>query len=377
MRIAFYAPLKPPDHPVPSGDRQMAWLLIAALRAGGHAVEIASRFRTFVPVPDPELQSAVETNARAEAASIADLWRGEAPRPDLWFTYHAYYKAPDFLGPRLAMDFGLPYATAEASHAPKRQHGPWAGWHGANEAAIRAGASHFCFTDADREGLEQLVGTACRIVALPPFIDAAPFGAAAAAARHGERVELVTIAMMRPGAKSRSYLFLAQALARLPPAASWRLTVIGDGPARDDVHAMFAGWPADRIVWHGELGHAEIASALGRADVFAWPGYDEAYGMSYLEAGAAGLPVVAMRSGGIPSVVRHGVTGILSPEGDLDEYTAALATLIENRTTRRRLGSAARRFVTEERTVARAGAILSDGLASLFDGTSSHAAASR
>ena len=36
MRIAFYAPLKPPDHPVPSGDRRMARMLWAALRAGGH-----------------------------------------------------------------------------------------------------------------------------------------------------------------------------------------------------------------------------------------------------------------------------------------------------------------------------------------------------
>ena len=36
MRIAFYAPLKPPDHPVPSGDRRMARLLMAALATAGH-----------------------------------------------------------------------------------------------------------------------------------------------------------------------------------------------------------------------------------------------------------------------------------------------------------------------------------------------------
>ncbi len=47
MKIAFHAPLKSPDHPVPSGDRQMARMLIEALRLAGHDVGIASELRTF------------------------------------------------------------------------------------------------------------------------------------------------------------------------------------------------------------------------------------------------------------------------------------------------------------------------------------------
>ncbi|HJS32647.1 MAG TPA: glycosyltransferase family 1 protein, partial [Alphaproteobacteria bacterium] len=47
MRIVFYAPLKPPDHPVPSGDRRMAQLLIAACESAGHEVELAARFRSY------------------------------------------------------------------------------------------------------------------------------------------------------------------------------------------------------------------------------------------------------------------------------------------------------------------------------------------
>jgi hypothetical protein len=49
MRIAFYAPMKPPDHPVPSGDRRMSRLLIAALGRAGHEVELASRLRQGSP----------------------------------------------------------------------------------------------------------------------------------------------------------------------------------------------------------------------------------------------------------------------------------------------------------------------------------------
>src|SRR3712207_2979896 len=47
MRIAFYAPLKPPDHPVASGDRAMARALIAALTIGGHDVGAVSAFRSY------------------------------------------------------------------------------------------------------------------------------------------------------------------------------------------------------------------------------------------------------------------------------------------------------------------------------------------
>ncbi len=46
MRVTFYAPLKPPDHEVPSGDRRMARLLIQALELAGHEVEVAARLRS-------------------------------------------------------------------------------------------------------------------------------------------------------------------------------------------------------------------------------------------------------------------------------------------------------------------------------------------
>ena len=46
MRVAFYAPLKPPDHPVPSGDRRMARAIVELLGSLGHEVELASRLRS-------------------------------------------------------------------------------------------------------------------------------------------------------------------------------------------------------------------------------------------------------------------------------------------------------------------------------------------
>src|SRR5919109_3578086 len=113
MRIAFYAPLKSPNHPIPSGDRQMARMLVAALTWSGHEVEIISELRSFSAEPVAGAHGETRQAAEAEIARISGLW-SEGAAPDLWFCYHPYYKAPDFIGPTLARRFGLRYVTAEA-----------------------------------------------------------------------------------------------------------------------------------------------------------------------------------------------------------------------------------------------------------------------
>ena len=362
MRIAVLTPLKAPDHPVPSGDRQMARLLLAALRAGGHAAALASPFRSFLPSPDPARMRAVEAEAEREVGRIAACFAAEGP-PDLVFAYHPYYKAPDLIGPGLAARFGLPYVTAEASHAGKRAAGPWAPWHAANAAALRAAALHLCFTPRDAEGLAGLAPPE-RIAPLPPFIAAGPFGAVRRDPRGGT-VRLAAVAMMRPGDKARSYAFLAEALLALPPGLDWHLTVVGDGPDRPAVTAGFAPLPAGRVAWAGERDAAGVAAVLGASDLYIWPGFGEAYGIAYLEAAAAGLPVLAMDCGGIGSVVADGETGVLTPEGDRGAYGAALAALIADAPRRERLGAAGRRMVLGDRTLERAAARLSAELGTI------------
>ena len=374
MRIAFYAPLKAPDHPVPSGDREMARLLIAALRTGRHQVDLASGFRSFLPSPEPARMRQVEADAVREADRLGAAWQAAGP-PDLWFCYHPYYKAPDLLGPMLASRFGLPTVAAEASHAGKRAAGPWADWHARNEAAVGAAKLHVCFTPRDAEGLAGLVARE-RIALLPPFIAAGPFGAVRRASAGGT-VELVTVAMMRHGDKVRSYRFLAEALAALPPALDWRLTIVGDGPDRDAVETMFRTLSTARLVWAGERSAAGVARVLAGSDLYVWPGFGEAYGMAYLEAQAAGLPVLAMDCGGIASVVVEGETGLLTPEGDLPAYAAALAHLIADPALRDRLGAAGRRMVREERTVGGAARQLSAALDALTRGKLCDAAPTR
>src|SRR5579862_407321 len=178
MRIAFYAPLKPPDHPTPSGDRRIARLFIEALTRAGHQPFVASRLRSYDGTGDPARQISLG-DARREAERLLDGWRGEpAGAPGLWFTYHLYYKAPDWLGPAISEALGIPYVVAEASYAPKRAAGGWASGHRAVAAALRRADAVIGLNPADRDCILPLLASPQRWIPLPPFLDMRDYTAA-------------------------------------------------------------------------------------------------------------------------------------------------------------------------------------------------------
>lgn len=348
MRVAFYAPMKSPMHPVPSGDRLMARLLMAAMGLAGYAVEIASELRSYTATPDDPADAAIREAAAGEIERLSALWSGEGP-PDLWFAYHPYYKTPDLIGPALCHRFGIAYATAEASWSRRRNAGQWARAQAQVLEAVRGAAVNFCFTRRDAEGLRQAAPDAV-YAPLSPFLDARPYAACEPRPRPGH---LVTVAMMRPGDKMASYVMLAEALTRIGDEA-WTLSIIGDGRSRQEVEALFARFGEDRIRLHGELTQEGVAALLSESAIHVWPGCGEAYGLAYLEAQAAGLPVVAQATAGVPEVVQDGVTGLLTADGDIDAYAGAVRRLLRDEALRRSLGVHARRFVLEERSIERA-----------------------
>lgn len=335
----------------------MARLLIRCLELSGHAVEVVSEFRSFLSDQDETAIAERQMQAEEEVTRISRSWR-ENGSPDAWFCYHPYYKAPDLIGPALCRDFGMAYITAEASYSQRRNKGLWEGIQAKVQDAVNLAAVNLCFTDRDERGLRAAAPEAS-FERLPAFIDPAPFLIKHPAPR--ER-SLVTVAMMRPGDKLSSYETLAQALGLLPHP-DWTLDIVGDGPARGEVEVMFRQFSPDRIRWHGLKSTGEIADILSRASIYVWPGHGEAYGLAYLEAQAAGLPVVAEEIAGVPEVVINGRTGILTPPGDTAAYAAAIGQLVLSEPVRARMAAEAREFAGIERSIEKAASRLNEILA--------------
>jgi glycosyltransferase involved in cell wall biosynthesis len=344
-----------------------------ALAHAGHRVEMVSTFRSYDRDGDRERQAALQTQGERLAAQLIEQWREMPPsdRPQLWFTYHLYYKAPDFLGPQVSEALGIPYVIAEASYAEKRAKGPWQLGHEASAAAIRKARLVFCPTREDMVGLERIIDAA-RIRHLPPFLDTAPY-AAATARREALRGELAAergldpgvpwiavVAMMRAGDKLASYRVLAEATQRLDDLP-WRLLIAGDGAVRPEVEKLFDA----RACFLGSLSQRRIAEVLAASDLCAWPAVNEAYGMALLEAEAAGVPVVSCATRGVPDVVLDGRTGVLVPYGDEDAFAQAMRALLTDHERRRALGREAARYVGAERSLEAASASIGSALAAL------------
>ena len=118
-------------------------------------------------------QARLATLGRRAAERLLRQWR-RTPQaaPQLWFTYHLYYKAPDWLGPAVSRALGIPYVVAEASHAAKRQGGAWDVGHRAVAEALRRADAVLGLNPADRGGVLPLLRDPGRWIALPPFLDA-------------------------------------------------------------------------------------------------------------------------------------------------------------------------------------------------------------
>jgi glycosyltransferase involved in cell wall biosynthesis/predicted metal-dependent phosphoesterase TrpH len=114
------------------------------------------------------------------------------------------------------------------------------------------------------------------------------------------------------------------------------LLLAGGGPEEDELrerlgeHATFLGW----------LGGEELARAYASADVFLFASSTDTYGQVILEAGASGLPVVAVAEGGPAALVENRHTGLLC-RPDPDHLAGALLQLASSPALRRQLGAAA------------------------------------
>ena len=195
-----------------------------------------------------------------------------------------------------------------------------------------------------------------RVHVIPNGIDAVRF-APNRSGRHTIREELGipdgawvvgTVGRLAP---EKDQALLVDAMAPLL-SASRQLIIVGDGVERDALRARIARLPTARYV-HMLGERDDVETILAACDAFALTSRTEGLPLVLLEAMATRLPVLSTAVGGIPDLVKHGVTGFLSPAGERAPLTERLANLSTDSVLARKVGDAGRHEVLQHHSVDR------------------------
>jgi glycosyltransferase involved in cell wall biosynthesis len=129
------------------------------------------------------------------------------------------------------------------------------------------------------------------------------------------------------------------------------LRIIGSGPDEANVkQTVITLNLSDRVQLVGKKPHTEVLQEMVWADCFALVGWDEPFATVYLEAMAAGKPVICCNDGGINDVIQNGVHGYTVPPKDVDATAAALDQMLNNSEKCQEMGRNAQNLILERLT---------------------------
>ena len=155
---------------------------------------------------------------------------------------------------------------------------------------------------------------------------------------HERKHLLLTVSRLAP---EKNVEFLRDVLQRVPNA---QLAVVGDGPHRASLEKYFKDLP---VTFVGYLKGQQLAQAYASADAFVYASETETMGNVILEAMACGLPIVAPRAGGIPSLVEQDESALLFTPGDADAAASDTQRVLTDEGLRRKLTQNARVWAEE------------------------------
>jgi N-acetyl-alpha-D-glucosaminyl L-malate synthase BshA len=179
------------------------------------------------------------------------------------------------------------------------------------------------------------------LTVIPNFIDLERF--APRGRRPGPTPRIVHVSNLREVKRPAA---MARIFASVSSRTGAELWLVGDGEGVAAVEAILAGaGVSNRMLGFGP--RLDLDAILPDADVLLVTSETESFCLAALEAAACAVPAVAPRVGGLPEVVRDGVTGLLYPAGDDRAAEHALMSLIVDRPLQSRLGAAARERATK------------------------------
>ncbi|HQN19452.1 MAG TPA: hypothetical protein PKV86_09945, partial [Syntrophobacteraceae bacterium] len=215
MRIAFFCPNKPLSHAHPSGDLTIARDLQHALEDLGH------QCREIVPFRTRWFWKSGKGWLRAFSTLPGAFNKTLNFQPDLWLTYHSYYKSPDIFGPVICRLLNVPYVLFQPMYSTRRRKASQSriGFY-LNRLALKTASGAFTNNLNDIEALRRTLPPE-KIFYLPSGIVPEEFCKDVTA---GSRVRkqygipqgapvVMTAARFRPGVKCESLIYLFRCLA--------------------------------------------------------------------------------------------------------------------------------------------------------------------
>lgn len=174
--------------------------------------------------------------------------------------------------------------------------------------------------------LQELYGVE-KAAVVPELIDLEAWRnlfSANAAARNPHKFTILCVCRFYP--RKRVDVLLRAALLLRDAIPELEIRIVGNGPEAPRLHRLYIESKLELIVtWLGDVSPAALAAEYNRADVFCLPSVQEGFGIVFLEAMAAGRPIVAARAAAVPEVVTDGI--LVEPdnaealaEGILDLY---------------------------------------------------------
>ena len=121
-----------------------------------------------------------------------------------------------------------------------------------------------------------------------------------------------------------------------------RLLIVGDGPDRENLEAQVKLMSiTDKVHFTGMVDYKYVPEYLAASDIFVTPSSSETFGLSTVEAMAAGLPVLGIDAPGTADIIENGKTGLVSSD-DIAVFTVKLVLLSTEHEVRKRMGILAR-----------------------------------
>jgi len=340
-------PFKPLGHQNPSGDLIIGMELYDFFIRQKHTITLASSLRTRWLYLKPWQYSNVFFERKRVVRSF------KKTKPDIWLSYHTYYKAPDLLGPSCSRKMSIPYIVFQGIYSTKRRRKlkTLPGFL-LNRRALRAAQLVFTNKKIDELNLKRLLPeTRVKYVAPGLFPEQFTFDLVSRRALRekwqlGNRRIVLTTAMLRPGVKTTGVRKVIESCAELRKRGlQILLVIVGDGINRTALEMEGAKKLAGNILFLGKIPRLELYRYYSAADVFAFPGIEESLGMVYLEAQSAGLPVVAYQDWGAKDAIVDTETGLLSSIREPDQFIKNIETLLVNRDQRIAMREAAKHHI--------------------------------